>query len=248
MSPVMIVTGASRGIGAATARRAAEAGYDVAVNYLKDAAAAERVAADIRASGRRAAVIQADMAEPAAIEQLFDRTDAELGRLSVLVNNAGIVTPKARVDEMAPDRLDRILRLNVTSCFLAAGAAVRRMSTARGGAGGVIVNLSSAAARLGGAGVYVDYAASKAAIEALTVGLAHEVGGEGIRVVGLRPGVIETEIHADTGIPGRFAAIATANPLGRPGRAEEIAEAIVWLAGDGAGYVTGTLLDVTGGR
>ena len=248
MSPVMIVTGASRGIGAATARRAAQAGYDVAVNYLKDAAAAERVAADIRASGRRAAVIQADMAEPAAIEQLFDRTDAELGRVSVLVNNAGIVTPKARVDEMAADRLDRILRLNVTSCFLAAGAAVRRMSTARGGAGGVIVNLSSAAARLGGAGVYVDYAASKAAIEALTGGLAHEVGGEGIRVVGLRPGVIETEIHADTGIPGRFAAIATANPLGRPGRAEEIAEAIVWLAGDGAGYVTGTLLDVTGGR
>ncbi len=248
MSPVMIVTGASRGIGAATARRAAQAGYDVAVNYRQDAAAAERVAADIRAAGRRAVTVQADMAEPVEIERLFETVDGALGRLSVLVNNAGIVTPQARVAAMTAERLDHVLRVNVTSCFLAAGAAVRRMSTAAGGSGGVIVNLSSAAARLGGAGVYVDYAASKAAIEALTVGLAHEVGPEGIRVVGVRPGVINTEIHADTGIPGRFETIATANPLGRPGSAEEVAEAIVWLAGDGAGYVTGTLVDVTGGR
>lgn len=244
----MIVTGASRGIGAATARRAAQAGFDVAVNYRRDAAAAERVAADVRAAGRRAVTVQADMADPAAIDRLFAETDARLGRLTALINNAGIVTPGCRVDEMTAARLDGVLRLNVTSCFLAAGAAVRRMSTARGGSGGVIVNLSSAAARLGGAGVYVDYAASKAAIEALTIGLAQEVGGEGIRVVGIRPGVIDTEIHADTGIPDRFATIATANPMGRPGRAEEVAEAIVWLAGDGAGYVTGTLLDVTGGR
>ena len=188
--------------------------------------------------------VAADLADPGAVEPLFAAVDDAYGRLDLLVNNAGIVSPAGLVESYSAERLERVLRVNVTSAFLAAGAAVRRMSTANGGHGGVIVNVSSKAAQLGGSGEYVDYAASKAAIDALTFGLAREVADQGIRVVGVRPGLIATEIHA----PGRLERVGTTPPLGRPGTAEEVAAAIVWLASPAASYVTGTTLDVAGGR
>ncbi len=243
---VLLVTGASRGIGAACALLAAEAGWDVAVNYRCDAAAAARVAAQVRERGRRACVLQADVASEAEIVAMFARLDAELGPLSGLVNNAGIVDAAARVDEMAAARIARLFQVNVVGAFVCAREAVRRMSTRHGGRGGAIVNLSSAAARLGSPGVYVDYAASKAAIDALTLGLGREVAGEGVRVNGVRPGIVDTEIHATSGMPARAAAAQI--PLGRLGRAEEIAQAVVFLLSDAAGYVAGATLDVAGGR
>jgi len=248
MNPSLLVTGGSRGIGAAAAVLAAQRGWDVAINYTRDAAAAERVAAQVRAAGRRALVIQADVAEEAEVLAMFAAVDREFGTLRGLVNNAGVVDLPARVDEMSLQRLQRMFAINLTGSFLCAREAVRRMSSKHGGAGGVIVNLSSAAARLGSPGQYVDYAASKAGIDILTLGLAREVATEGIRVNAVRPGIIDTDIHASGGLPDRARQVAPIVPMQRAGSAEEVAQAIVWLLSDEASYTTGTVLDVTGGR
>lgn len=247
-APVLLITGAGRGIGAATARLAARRGWDVAVNYARDAASAEAVAADVRAAGRRALTVQADVADEAAVVAMFARVDAALGPLRGLVNNAGIVAMKARLDEMDGARWQRLWAVNLTGSLLCAREAVRRMSTRHGGSGGAIVNLSSAAARLGAPGMYVDYAASKGAIDTFTHGLALELAGEGVRVNAVRPGVIDTDIHADSGDRHRPQALAASLPMGRPGSADEVAAAIVWLLSDEASYTTGALLDVAGGR
>jgi NAD(P)-dependent dehydrogenase (short-subunit alcohol dehydrogenase family) len=247
-SRVLLVTGASRGIGAACALRAADAGWDVGINFQRDAQAAERVASQVRARGRRACTLQADVADEAAIEAMFRRLDAELGPLGGLVNNAGIVDVAARVDEVSAARVARLFNINVVGAFVCAREAVRRMSTRHGGSGGVVVNLSSAAARLGSPGLYVDYAATKAALDTFTLGLAREVAEEGIRVNGVRPGIIDTEIHATSGMAGRLGAAVEQVPMKRLGSADEIAQAVVFLLSDAAGYVTGATLDVTGGR
>jgi NAD(P)-dependent dehydrogenase (short-subunit alcohol dehydrogenase family) len=239
-----LVTGGSRGIGAATAVALARDGWDVGLSYRTRSAEAAEVVAACEKLGRRAFAVQADVAEPADIERLFDSVVGELGPLGAVINNAGVTSPSGRVADYDLERLERVFRINATGAFLVAGAAVRRLSTARGGAGGVIVNVSSRAAVLGAAGEYVDYAASKAAVDALTVGLANEVAAEGIRVVGVRPGLIETEIHE----PGRLDRIGSTPPLGRPGRAEEVAEVITFLASDRSSYMTGSSVDVAGGR
>jgi NAD(P)-dependent dehydrogenase (short-subunit alcohol dehydrogenase family) len=248
VSKVLLVTGGGRGIGAATAVLAARRGWAVAVNYARDARAAEAVARAIRAGGGTAITVRADVGDEAQALAMFERVDAELGRLTALVNNAGIVDASARVDEMTVARVERMLRVNVIGSFVCAREAVRRMSARHGGAGGAIVNLSSAAARIGAPGQYVDYAASKGAIESFTLGLAKEVAAEGIRVNAVRPGLIDTGIHASGGAPGRAFELAPTVPMRRPGSAEEVAQGIVWLLSDEAGYVTGTVLDVTGGR
>jgi NAD(P)-dependent dehydrogenase (short-subunit alcohol dehydrogenase family) len=245
----LLVTGASRGIGAATARLAAQRGWDVAINYTRDEAAAQAVAADVRAAGRRALVLQADVAVDAEVVAMFDAIDRAWGRgLGGLVNNAGVVDVAARVDQMDAARLQRMFAVNVFGSMACAREAVRRMSTRHGGSGGAIVNLSSAAARLGAGGQYVDYAAAKGAIDVFTLGLAREVATEGIRVNAVRPGIIETDIHASGGQPGRAAQMAPLVPLQRAGTAHEVAQAIVWLLGEDSSYTTGTVLDVTGGR
>ena len=248
MNPSVLVTGGSRGIGAAAAVLAAQRGWDVAINYTRDAAAAERVAAQVRAAGRRALVIQADVAEEAEVLAMFAAVDREFGALRGLVNNAGVVDLPARVDEMSLQRLQRMFAINLTGSFLCAREAVRRMSTKHSGRGGAIVNLSSAAAKLGSPGQYVDYAASKAGIDLMTLGLAREVATEGIRVNAVRPGIIDTEIHASGGLPDRVKQTAPMVPMQRAGTAEEVAQAIVWLLSDDASYTTGAVLDVTGGR
>ena len=245
---VLLITGASRGIGAATAVRAAAAGWDVAVNYTRDAAAAGAVAAQVRAAGRRALVLQADVADEAAVLAMYGRIDAELGPLGGLVNNAGVVDVAARVDGMSFVRLQRMFAINVIGSMVCAREAVRRMSTRHGGRGGVIVNLSSAAARLGSPGQYVDYAAAKGAIDTFTLGLAREVAAEGVRVNGVRPGIIATDIHASGGEPDRAERLAPQVPMQRAGSADEVAAAIVWLLSADASYVTGTTIDVAGGR
>ncbi|MDE1990196.1 MAG: SDR family oxidoreductase [Betaproteobacteria bacterium] len=248
MLPVLMVTGASRGIGAAVARLGAAAGYAVCVNYRRDRTAAERVVADIARAGGRAVALQADVSVEAEVVALFQAVDATLGPVDALVNNAGILAPQARVEAMDAARLERILAVNVTGSFLCAREAVRRMSTRHGGRGGAIVNLSSRAARLGAAGEYVDYAAAKAAVDTLTVGLAREVAAEGIRVNAVSPGVIYTDIHASGGEPGRVERVKESVPMKRGGQPEEVARAVLWLLSKEASYTTGTILDVSGGR
>lgn len=246
-SGVCLITGASRGIGAACAEQAAIAGYDVVVNFVRDGKAAERVAGLVRKAGRQAVTVQGDVGSPEDVERIFEATD-KLGPLAALINNAGIVAPRQRVDQYSVERLERMFRVNITGSFLCAAAAVRRMSTAKGGKGGAIVNLSSVAAVLGAPGQYVDYAASKGAIDVFTLGLAREVAEEGIRVNAVRPGIIDTEIHASGGEPDRAAQMRGAVPMKREGSAQEVANAVIWLLSDEASYVTGTVLDVTGGR
>jgi len=245
---VLLVTGGSRGIGAATALRAARAGWDVAVNYTRDAAAAQAVAEGVRAAGRRALVVQADVAEESEVLAMFAAVDAGLGRLTGLVNNAGVVDLPARVEDMSVARLQRMWAINLTGTFVCAREALRRMSRRHGGPGGAIVNLSSAAARLGAPAQYVDYAASKGAVDTFTLGLAREVAAEGVRVNAVRPGIIDTDIHASGGLPDRARQMAPQVPMQRAGSADEVAAAIVWLLSDDASYTTGTVVDVTGGR
>lgn len=248
MSKVVLVTGGSRGIGAASALLAARQGWAVAVNYASNSLAADEVVRQIRQAGGQAITVQADVADEAQVLAMFEKVDAKLGRLDGLVNNAGVVDRTTRVDAMTLARLRRMFEINVFGSFLCAREAVKRMSTRYGGAGGAIVNVSSAAARLGAPGQYVDYAAAKGAIDTFTVGLAKEVATEGIRVNAVRPGIIDTDIHASGGLPDRARELAPQVPMQRPGTADEIAEAIVWLLGDNAGYTTGALLDVAGGR
>ena len=248
MNHVLLITGGSRGIGAATARLAARRGWAVAVNYASQAAAADEVVRAITAEGGRAIAVQGDVGDEAQVLAMFSQVDAELGPLTGLVNNAGVVDMPVRVDEITVARLERMLRINVIGSFLCAREAVKRMSTKHGGAGGVIVNLSSAAAKLGSPGQYVDYAASKGAIDSFTVGLAKEVAEEGIRVNAVRPGLIDTDIHASGGLPDRAAQLAPTVPMKRTGSADEVANAIVWLLSDEASYATASFIDITGGR
>ena len=245
---VLLITGASRGIGAATARLAAARGYDVAVNFASNAEAAEAVAADAERAGARAVAIQADVAQEAEVERLFAETGRRLGPLWGLVNNAGIVGRASRLDAADAATIKAVIDLNVFGAFLCARAAVRRLSTAHGGRGGVIVNVSSGAATLGSPGDFIWYAASKAAVDTLTIGLAREVAREGIRVNAVAPGLVDTEIHDSTGIPDRVATMSPNIPLGRAGTPEEIAETILFLLSDTSSYVTGAVLRVAGGR
>jgi NAD(P)-dependent dehydrogenase (short-subunit alcohol dehydrogenase family) len=248
VSGVLVVTGGGRGIGAATALLGAQRGFAVCVNYRSDEASAERVVDGITRLGGRAIAVQADVGRQDEVSRLFDAVDAGLGTVSALVNNAGTLETQSRLEGIDEQRLLRILRTNVIGTFLPSREAVRRMSTRNGGTGGAIVNLSSVAARIGSPGEYVDYAASKGAVDTFTLGLAVEVADEGIRVNAVRPGIIETEIHASGGEPGRPARLAASLPMKRPGRAEEVAEAILWLLSDAASYTTGSIIDVAGGR
>ncbi len=241
---VVLVTGGSRGIGAAASLALAADGWDVGVNYRTQADEAAQVVKACEERGGRAIAVQADVTEADQIERLFDTVTSELGPIGAVINNAGVVSPAGRVAEYDAERLDRVFRINAISAFLVAGAAVRRMSTANGGDGGVIVNVSSRAAVLGSAGEYVDYAASKAAVDALTTGLANEVAKEGVRVLGVRPGLIQTDIHE----PGRLDRLGATPPLARPGKPEEVAEVIAFLASNRSSYMTGTTVDVSGGR
>jgi NAD(P)-dependent dehydrogenase (short-subunit alcohol dehydrogenase family) len=245
---VAIITGGSRGIGAATARLAAAQGYAVCVNYLKNQAAADAVVNDIRSAGGKALAVAADVSIEADVVRLFDTAAQQFGTATALVNNAGILEKQMRVDEMDAGRLTRIFNANILSSFLCAKEAVRRMSTKYGGKGGSVVNVSSVASRLGSPGEYVDYAAAKGAIDTLTIGLSKEVAAEGIRVNAVRPGFIYTDIHASGGEPGRVDRLKDAIPMKRGGQPEEVANAIVWLLSDEASYATGTFIDLGGGR
>jgi NAD(P)-dependent dehydrogenase (short-subunit alcohol dehydrogenase family) len=244
---VIVITGGSRGIGRAAAIAAAERGYRIVVGYASNKAAADEVVAQIERRNGKAIAVQCDVAHEKDILALFKAADA-FGTLGALVNNAGIVGPSVRVEDMSADRIQRMMAVNVTGSILCAREAVKRMSTRRGGKGGVIVNLSSVASRLGSPNTYVDYAASKGAVDSFTIGLGHEVAGEGIRVAAIRPGLIDTEIHASGGEPDRAHRLAPMVPMKRVGTAEEIANAIVWLISDEASYVTSAILDVAGGR
>ena len=248
MNKILIITGGSRGIGAATARLAAADGYAVCISYLRNKPAADVVVQEIAKAGGKAIAVAADVAVEADVVRLFETVDAQLGRVTALVNNAGILERHMRVEEMDAGRLSRVLAANVIGSFLCAREAVRRMSTRHGGSGGAIVNLSSVASTLGSPNEYVDYAASKGAIDTFTLGLAKEVAAEGIRVNAVRPGVIYTDIHADGGEPGRVDRVKSAVPMLRGGQPEEVARAILWLLSDEASYSTGAILDVTGGR
>jgi NAD(P)-dependent dehydrogenase (short-subunit alcohol dehydrogenase family) len=243
-APILLITGASRGIGASTARRAARQGYDVAVNYLQDRKAAEAVVADVEAAGRRAVAVQADMGQEADIERMFATVDDKLGRLTHLVYNTGILGPPSRVDSLATKDAREILMVNVLGAVISACAAIRRISTRHGGRGGAMVLLSSAMATLGGAGDYVMYSVSKGAIDTLTIGLARELAAEGIRVNAVAPGPIATDIHP----PGRLERITPAVPLGRAGTVEEVAESVMFLLSEASSYTNGIVLRVAGGR
>ena len=245
---ILVITGGSRGIGAATARLAAAQGYAVCISYLRNRGAADEIVDAIRSAGGTAIAVQADVASEADVVRLFETADRELGPLTGLVNNAGILERQMRIENMDAARLNRIFATNVTGSFLCAREAIRRMSTRHGGKGGAIVNLSSVASRLGAPDEYVDYAASKGAIDTLTIGLAKEVAADGIRVNAVRPGVIATEIHASGGEPGRVERVKDAVPMKRGGEAAEVANAILWLLSGQASYTTGAIIDVTGGR
>lgn len=248
MSRVMLITGASRGIGAATARLAAAEGYALCLNFHHRADAAQQLLEELKSTGTQAIAVAADVADETQVARLFAAIDEQFGRLDVLVNNAGMLERQMRLDEMDAARLMRVFAVNVTGSFLCAREAVKRMSTRYGGQGGSIVNVSSIAAKLGAPNEYIDYAAAKGAIDSMTLGLAKEVAAEGIRVNAVRPGVIRTEIHASGGEPGRVERVKASVPIGRGGEAEEVAEAILWLAGEKASYTSGALLDVSGGR
>jgi NAD(P)-dependent dehydrogenase (short-subunit alcohol dehydrogenase family) len=245
---VLLVTGGSRGIGAAVCRMAAARGWDVAVNYAGRADAAEAVAADCRKAGARAVTIQADIAEPAQVVAMFDRTEAALGPLEGFVSNAGIINRAAPLAEIPVETIRRVIEVDLTAHLICNREAVRRMARSRGGRGGAIVNISSMASELFGAGGFIPYGAAKGGIDVLTQGLGKEVAGDGIRVNGLRPGLIDTEIQDDTGIERRVERFAASVPMGRGGSADEVAEAVLWLLSDAASYVTGTLFNVSGGR
>lgn len=248
MPKVMLITGASRGIGAATARLAARQGYALCLNYRQREDAALWLLDEVRALGAHAIAVKADVAEEDQVLELFAALNHEFGQLDVLVNNAGMLERQMRLEQMDAARWTRVLGANVIGSFLCAREAIKRMSTRHGGQGGAIVNLSSVAARLGAPGEYIDYAAAKGAIDSMTLGLAKEVAGEGIRVNAVRPGVVHTEIHASGGEPDRVERVKASVPMGRGGQAEEIAEAILWLASEQASYTSGALLDVSGGR
>ncbi|MGA9916645.1 SDR family oxidoreductase [Paraburkholderia sp.] len=248
MTKTVLITGGSRGIGRATARLLGARGWSVGVNYAQNLAAAQETVAEVERAGGHAVPIAGDVASEADVIAMFDTLQQKFGRLDALVNNAGIVAPSSQLADMDLARLKRMFDVNVLGAFLCAREAARRMSTTRGGAGGVIVNISSAAARLGSPNEYIDYASSKGAVDTMTIGLAKELGPQGVRVNAVRPGLIDTDIHASGGKPERAAQLGATTPLGRPGSADEVAESIVWLLSDAASYVTGALLDVTGGR
>ena len=248
MKPVVLITGASRGIGAATARLAAQRGYAVCVNYRENRQAAESVVQEITAAGGNAIAVSANVGVESDVKRLFETCDRDLGSLSGLVNNAGILEKQMRLETMDAARLQRVFTVNIVGAFLCAREAVTRMSRRHGGAGGAIVNVSSAAARLGAPDEYIDYAASKGAIDTMTIGLAREVADEGIRVNAVRPGLIHTDIHASGGDPGRVDRLKGSLPMKRGGCAEEVARAILWLLSDEASYTTGTFIEVSGGR
>jgi NAD(P)-dependent dehydrogenase (short-subunit alcohol dehydrogenase family) len=248
MNKVLLITGASRGIGAATALLGASRGYDICVNYRTDQMSAERIVSSIAQAGVRAIAVQADVAFEADVLRLFRTVDRELGSIDGLVNNAGMLEPQMRVADMTVERLQRVFQANVIGSMLCAREAVKRMSTKHNGKGGAIVNVSSMAARLGSPNEYVDYAASKGAIDTFTVGLSKEVGGEGIRVNAVRPGLIYTDMHASGGEPGRVDRLSSSVPMQRGGTAEEVARTILWLLSEDASFVTGTFIDVSGGR
>ncbi|RDU96448.1 SDR family oxidoreductase [Trinickia dinghuensis] len=245
---VVLITGASRGIGRATARMLARQGAAIGVNYVSDLAAAQQTADDAENAGGRAVLLPGDVADEAAVVAMFDELETAFGGVDALVNNAGIVAPSMPLAEMDTARLKRMFDVNVLGAYLCAREAARRMSTDRGGRGGVIVNVSSAASRLGSPNEFVDYAGSKGAIDTMTIGLAKELGPRGVRVNGVRPGLIDTDIHASSGHPQRAAMLGAQTPLARAGHADEVAQAIVWLLSDAASYVNGALLDVSGGR
>jgi NAD(P)-dependent dehydrogenase (short-subunit alcohol dehydrogenase family) len=245
---VMIVTGAGRGIGAAIARLAGASGYDVCVNYARSAKAAGEVVADIVKSGGKAVAVQADVSKDEDVKRLFAETDAKLGRVDVLVNNAGIIGPHVRADAMTPEVLQQVFAANTFSVFYCNREAIRRMSTAHGGRGGAIVTISSVAAKHGGLAAEIPYAASKGALDSMTIGLAKEVGKEGVRVVSVRPGLIDTEIHASHGGQQLLDTAAPTVPIGRIGTPEELAQSVLWLASDAASYVHGAVIEVSGGR
>ncbi|WP_432377199.1 SDR family oxidoreductase [Agrobacterium rosae] len=247
-APLILITGGGRGVGAATARLAAAQGYDVAISYVSNESAALAVAVDVEAAGRQALAVRADSADPEQVVQLFEAIDQAFGRIDVLVNNAAIIARQSRLEEIGFERMQRMFAVNAIGPFLCAQQAVKRMSFRHGGHGGSVINISSASARLGSANEYVDYAASKGALETFTIGLAKEVAREGIRVNCIRPGHIYTEMHASGGEPGRVDRVKDTIPMGRGGQPEEVARAILWLASTDASFTTGTFLDVTGGK
>ena len=247
-TPLILITGGGRGVGAATARLAAAQGYDVAISYVSNESAALAVAADVEAVGRRALAMRADSADPQQVAQLFTAIDRKFGRIDVLVNNAAIIAQQSRLEDLAFERMQRIFAVNAIGPILCAQQAVKRMSRRHNGRGGAVINISSASARLGSPNEYVDYAASKGALETFTTGFAQEVARDGIRVNCIRPGHIYTDMHASGGEPGRVDRVKDSIPMGRGGQPEEVARAILWLASAEASFITGTFLDVTGGK